>query len=158
MKLRGWLSNYAIFIALAIECLVLGVATDAFFSTGNLMNVLRQNAFTAILAAGMTFVILTAGIDLSVGSVVGLSGMICADVLVRGHGLAAGVAAGLLVGFGVGVVNGLVITKVKIPPFIVTLAMMLVVRGAALKYTDARTISGLPASFAVAQQGHARRW
>ena len=149
MKLRGWLSNYAIFIALAIECLVLGVATDAFFSTGNLMNVLRQNAFTAILAAGMTFVILTAGIDLSVGSVVGLAGVLCADVLAHGYGVAAGVATGILVGVAVGTLNGLIVTRVRIPAFVVTLAMMMVARGAALKYTDARTISGLPASFGV---------
>jgi ribose transport system permease protein len=149
MKLRGWLSNYAIFIALAIECLVLGVATDAFFSTGNLMNVLRQNAFTAILAAGMTFVILTAGIDLSVGSVVGLAGVLCADVLAHGYGVAAGVATGILVGVAVGTLNGLIVTRVRIPAFVVTLAMMMVARGAALKYTDARTISGLPSSFGV---------
>jgi ribose/xylose/arabinose/galactoside ABC-type transport system permease subunit len=148
MNIRRSLSNYAIFIALGVECLILAVATDAFFTGSNLSNVLRQNAFTAILAAGMTFVILTAGIDLSVGSVVGLAGMICADVLTRGHGVAAGVAAGLLVGATVGMFNGLVITKVRIPPFIVTLAMMQVVRGAAFKYTNARTISGLPSSFA----------
>jgi ribose transport system permease protein len=146
--IRRWLSSYGIFIALAAECLALGIATDAFFTTGNLMNVLRQNAFTAILAAGMSFAILTGGIDLSVGSVVALSGILCADVLVRGWGLAAGIAAGLLVGLAVGAVNGLVVTKVGIPPFIVTLAMMLIARGAAYKYTDARTISGLPASFA----------
>jgi len=149
VRVRLWLSANAIFVALALECTILAGASDAFFTVDNLSNVLRQNAFTAIIAAGMTFVILTAGIDLSVGSIVGLSGMVCADVLVRGHGLAAGVGAGLLVGLGVGVVNGLVITKVKIPPFIVTLAMMQVVRGAAFKYTDARTISGLPQTFAV---------
>ena len=147
-QLRVWLSKHAIFVALAIECLVLAVATDAFLTPDNLSNVLRQNAFTAILAAGMTFVILTAGIDLSVGSVVGLSGIVCASVLTRGHGVTAGVAAGLLTGVAVGVANGVVITMVRIPPFIVTLAMMQVVRGAAFKYTDARTISGLPASFA----------
>jgi ribose/xylose/arabinose/galactoside ABC-type transport system permease subunit len=148
MSIRRWLSNYAIFVALAAECLILAVATDAFFTANNLSNVLRQNAFTAILAAGMTFVILTAGIDLSVGSVVGLAGMVCADVLTRGHGVAAGVLAGLLVGVVVGVFNGLVITRVRIPPFIVTLATMQMIRGAAFKYTDARTISGLPPSFA----------
>jgi len=71
VRLRHALSNYAIFVALVAECVVLAVATDAFFTVDNLSNVLRQNAFTAILAAGMTFVILTAGIDLSVGSVVG---------------------------------------------------------------------------------------
>jgi ribose/xylose/arabinose/galactoside ABC-type transport system permease subunit len=58
-----WLSTYAIFVALVLECLVLAIATDSFFTVDNLSNVLRQNAFTAILAAGMTFVILTAGID-----------------------------------------------------------------------------------------------
>jgi ribose transport system permease protein len=147
MRRRRWISDYAIFIALAIECAVLAGATGTFLGTGNLMNVLRQNAFTAILAAGMTFVILTAGIDLSVGSVVGLSGMLCADVMARGHGIPAGVAAGLLVGLTIGTLNGLVITRVRIPAFVVTLAMMMVARGAALKYTGARTIAGLPPAF-----------
>jgi ribose transport system permease protein len=151
--IRRWLSSYGIFIALAAECLALAITTDAFFTTGNIMNVLRQNAFTAILAAGMSFAILTGGIDLSVGSVVALSGILCADVLVRGWGLAAGIAAGLFVGLAVGAINGLVVTKVGIPPFIVTLAMMLIARGAAYKYTDARTISGLPASFASLSYG-----
>jgi len=145
---RAWLSNHAIFVALAVECVVLALATDAFFTADNLSNVLRQNAFTAILAAGMTFVIITAGIDLSVGSIVGLSGMVCADALAHGHGVPAGVAAGLAVGLAVGLCNGGIITIVRIPPFIVTLAMMQVVRGAAFKYTDARTISGLPPAFA----------
>ena len=86
-RLRALVSGNVIFVALAIECLVLAVATDAFLTPDNLSNVLRQNAFTAILAAGMTFVILTAGIDLSVGSIVGLSGIVCASVLTRGHGV-----------------------------------------------------------------------
>lgn len=145
--MRHRLSSYAIFIALAVECAVLAIATDSFFTAANLANVLRQNAFTAILAAGMTFVILIAGIDLSVGSVVGLAGVLCADVLARGHGIAAAVGAGLVVGLAVGFVNGIVTTKARIPAFVVTLATMLVVRGAAFKYTDARTITGLPASF-----------
>ncbi|HWK12496.1 MAG TPA: ABC transporter permease [Vicinamibacterales bacterium] len=145
---RGW-SDYAIFIALALECVILAIASPAFASTENVMNVLRQNAFTAIVSAGMTFVILTAGIDLSVGSVVGLSGVLCADVMVHGHGVAAGVLAGVAAGVAVGAVNGLIVTRIRIPSFIVTLAMMMVARGAALKYTDARTISGLPPSFAL---------
>jgi ribose transport system permease protein len=145
---RGW-SDYAIFIALALECVILAIASPAFFSTENVLNVLRQNAFTAIVSAGMTFVILTAGIDLSVGSVVGLSGVLCADVMVHGHGVAAGVLAGVAAGVAGGAVNGWIVTRIRIPSFIVTLAMMMVARGAALKYTDARTISGLPASFSV---------
>jgi ribose transport system permease protein len=153
MTIRRTLSNYAIFIALGAECLVLALATNAFFTTDNLANVLRQNAFPAIIAAGMTFVILTAGIDLSVGSVVGLSGVLCADALVHGWPLWVGVGVGLLVGLAIGTVNGLVVTRVRVPPFIVTLAMMLFVRGAAFKYTNAGTISGLPASFAPLSQG-----
>jgi len=116
-------------------------------------NVLRQNAFPAIIAAGMTFAILTGGIDLSVGSVVGLSGVLCADALMHGWSLAAAAALGISVGAAVGFVNGVVVTTVRVPPFIVTLAMMLVVRGIAFKYTDARTISGLPPSFASLSQG-----
>ncbi|HJR61835.1 MAG TPA: ABC transporter permease [Vicinamibacterales bacterium] len=139
--------GYAIFVALLVECAVLAVATDAFLTPANLGNVLRQNAFTAILAAGMTFVILTAGIDLSVGSVVGLSGMVCASVMAAGSGVPAGVASGLVVGLAVGVLNGAAITTLRVPAFVVTLATMLIVRGAAYKLTDARTVSGLPAGF-----------
>jgi ribose transport system permease protein len=149
---RDW-ASYAILIALAVECLVLALLTDTFFTPENLSNVLRQNAFPAIVAAGMTFVILTGGIDLSVGSVVGLSGVLCADALVHGWGLPGAVAVGLGTGLAAGAVNALVVTRLRVPPFIVTLAMMLVVRGAALKYTDARTIAGLPTSFAWFSQG-----
>jgi ribose/xylose/arabinose/galactoside ABC-type transport system permease subunit len=146
-NVRGWISRYAIFVALALECLFLALSTDAFFTSANLSNVLRQNAFTAILAAGMTFVILTGGIDLSVGSVVGIAGVVCADVLAHGHGVPAGVSVGLAVGVVIGILNGATITTLRVPAFIVTLATMLIARGAAYKYTDARTISGLPAEF-----------
>jgi ribose transport system permease protein len=151
--LRHAFSTYAIFVALGLECLILGVSTHTFFTPDNLANVLRQNAFPAIIAAGMTFVILTGGIDLSVGSVVGLSGVLCADALVRGWGLPAAIALGLGIGVLVGVFNGLMVTRIKVPPFVVTLAMMLVVRGAAYKYTDSHTISNLPPSLAPYSQG-----
>jgi ribose/xylose/arabinose/galactoside ABC-type transport system permease subunit len=140
-------------VALLLECVILALATDTFFTPVNLSNVLRQNAFTAILAAGMTFVILTAGIDLSVGSVVALSGVLCADLLVRGAPLPLAVCAGLLVGLVTGMVNGAAVTLLRVPAFIATLATMLIVRGLAYKYTDARTISGLPASFALLSSG-----
>jgi ribose transport system permease protein len=156
LGLRGaaqWLSRYAIFIALALECLLVSALNDAFLTEANLSNVVRQNAFTAVLAAGMTFVILTGGIDLSVGSVVGLTGVACADVLVRGGGVPAAVLVALLVGMAVGLVNGVAVTALRIPAFIVTLATMLMIRGAAFKYTDARTITGLPAAFSVFATG-----
>jgi ribose transport system permease protein len=147
MKVRRSYAGYTIFVALLAEFLLLSATTDAFLSTNNLANVLRQNAFTAILAAGMTFVILTGGIDLSVGSVVGVSGVLCADLLARQCPPIAAIAGGIAVGLAVGLVNGTFITLLRIPAFIVTLAMMLIARGAAFKYTDAHTITGLPASF-----------
>jgi ribose transport system permease protein len=153
MTVRRWLSAYAIFVALAIACLVLAIGTDTFFTAENLANVLRQNAVPAVIAAGMTLVILTGGIDLSVGSVVALSGVLCVDALVHGWPLPLAVAAGVAMGVAVGLVNGLVVTRIRVPPFIVTLAMMLVVRGIALKYTDARTVYGPPPSFATLSFG-----
>ena len=155
MRLGDRLSNYAIFLALALEFAVLATATDSFLTAGNLSNVLRQNAFTAILAAGMTFVIITGGIDLSVGSVVGLSGVVCAGLLSHGVGLGLSLPAALALGLGIGFVNGLATTKLKVPAFIVTLAMMQVARGGALKYTDARTITSLPAVFSALAGGWA---
>ena len=152
MTVRRWLSRYAIFVALAVECVVLAIATDSFLTPNNLANVVRQNAFPAIIAAGMTFVILTGGIDLSVGSVVALSGVLCADAIVHGWTIPAAVTLGVATGVLVGLVNGLTITRVGVPPFIVTLATMLVVRGIAFKYTDARTIAGLPPGFAAISQ------
>src|ERR1044071_1919972 len=111
MSLRARLSNYAIFIALAVECVVLALVSDAFFTADNLSNVLRQNAFPAIIAAGMTFVILTGGIDLSVGSIVALSGVLCADAIVHGWSLPAAIGVGLAIGAGVGLINGTIVTR-----------------------------------------------
>jgi ribose transport system permease protein len=153
MTAGRWLSKYAIYVALGVEFLLVALATDTFFTSTNLSNVLRQNTFAAILAAGMTFVILTGGIDLSVGSVVGLAGIICADVLAHGHGIAVAVASGLGVGLLAGIINGLAVTQLRVPAFVVTLATMLIVRGAAFKYTDARTITGLPPGFAALSDG-----
>jgi ribose transport system permease protein len=146
--LLRFVASWGILAALALLFVLLSVTKpDAFLTAANLMNVLRQNSFTTILAAGMTLAILTAGIDLSVGSVVALTGVLCADVLVRTESVVAAVAAGLAVGAGVGAMNGLLVTRVRIPPFLVTLATMLVVRGLALKHTGARTIA-LPGSVA----------
>jgi len=141
-KVMRFVAEYGIFVALAgLFCFLSITQSDIFLTERNLTNVLRQNSYTVILAAGMTLVILTAGIDLSVGAVVALSGVLCADMLVKGYGIAGGLAAGVGLGALAGLVTGLFVTRVKIPPFVATLAMMLVVRGAAMKYTDARTIA-----------------
>src|SRR5437899_12204820 len=117
MRIPAIVSRYAIFVALLIECVVLSAMSDSFLTVGNLSNVLRQNAFTSILAAGMTFVILTGGIDLSVGSVVGVTGVVCADLLTRGVPIPAAIAATLLLGFAVGLVNEAFVSRLRIHSF-----------------------------------------
>jgi ribose transport system permease protein len=151
--IRPRIGQHAIFVVLLLECLLLTLSADAFLTSNNLGNVLRQNAFTAILAAGMTFVILSGAIDLSVGSIVGLAGVLCADVMAHGFGVGLAVGLGVSSGVLVGAVNGFVVTWLRVPAFVVTLAMMLIARGAAFKYTDARTITGLPESFGVLSTG-----
>jgi len=153
--IRRLVEQHAIFIVLLFECVVLTLSTDAFLTSTNLGNVLRQNAFTAVLAAGMTFVIVSGAIDLSVGSIVGLAGVLCADVMARGAGVGVAISVGVLSGTVIGALNGLAVTRLRIPAFVVTLAMMLIARGAAFKYTDARTITGLPQSFSLLSSGFA---
>lgn len=143
----GFLAANRIFVALAVEVIVLAVFADNFFTRSNLVNVINQNAAIAIVAVGMTYVILTAGIDLSVGATLGLAGVVCTAILKANGGMLLAIGGGVATGALVGAVNGLVITRLKVSPFITTLAMLWVVRGAAYQYTQARTISDLPTSF-----------
>ncbi|MEJ2188745.1 MAG: ribose ABC transporter permease, partial [Acidobacteriota bacterium] len=127
--------------------ILFGIAAPHFLSTENLLNVMQQSAINAILGIGLTFVIISAGIDLSVGSILALSGLVVADLLVAGHSSIVAVAVGLLVGLGCGLLNGLITTYGRIPPFITTLGMMLMARSAAKIYSGSKPISGLPDSF-----------
>jgi ribose transport system permease protein len=124
-----------------------GVASPHFLTTDNLLNVMQQSAINAILGIGLTFVIISAGIDLSVGSILALCGLVTADLLVTGSSVPVAILGGVAVGLVCGLVNGLVTTLGKIPPFITTLGMMLVARSAAKIYSDSKPISGLPESF-----------
>ncbi len=135
-----------VFILLGLIVLF-GIASPHFLTTDNLLNVMQQSAINAILGIGLTFVIISAGIDLSVGSILALCGLVVADLLVAGHSSAVAIAAGLAVGLGIGLVNGLITTVGRIPPFITTLGMMLMARSAAKIYSDSKPISGLPDSF-----------
>ncbi|HSN55884.1 MAG TPA: substrate-binding domain-containing protein [Candidatus Sulfomarinibacteraceae bacterium] len=124
-----------------------GVASPHFLTTDNLLNVMQQSAINAILGIGLTFVIISAGIDLSVGSILALCGLVTADLLVTGSSVPVAILGGVAVGLVCGLVNGLVTTLGRIPPFITTLGMMLVARSAAKIYSDSKPISGLPESF-----------
>nr|WP_229671671.1 ribose ABC transporter permease [Lentibacillus kapialis] len=126
----------------------LGFMSDAFFTLDNIFNLLRQISVNALIAFGMTFVILTAGIDLSVGSLLALGSALTAGLLTSEMDPLLAVLLGLLIGFGLGAINGLIITKGKVAPFIATLATMTIYRGATLVYTDGMPITGLSDSFA----------
>jgi ribose transport system permease protein len=140
-------------VGLIIVCVAFSLLTDAFLTQYNLFNILRQSAVAGILAAGMVFVIVTGGIDLSVGSVVAVSGVITAGLLHGGVALPYALLAGLSVGFLFGLLNGLAIAFIKLPSFIVTLATMTIGSSIALAYTGGLPISGLPESFTLIGQG-----
>ena len=108
---------------------------------------MEQTSINAIVAVGMTYVIISSGIDLSVGSLLALSGVVLAAALKEGWPAPLAIAAGLGVGAATGLINGLVIAFGRLPPFIMTLGMMSVARGAALLATDGRPISGFDAGF-----------
>jgi ribose transport system permease protein len=127
--------------------ILFGIASPHFLTTDNLLNVMQQSAINAILGIGLTFVIISGGIDLSVGSILAFCGLVVADLLVAGHGSIVAIGGGLLVGLGCGLLNGLITTLGRIPPFITTLGMMLIARSAAKIYSGSKPISGLPESF-----------
>ncbi|MEN2767823.1 ABC transporter permease subunit [Ornithinibacillus xuwenensis] len=135
------------FIGLILFSIILGVLSDSFFTVDNILNLLRQISINALIAFGMTFVILTAGIDLSVGSILALGSALTAGLLTSGMDPLLAVFIGLIIGLVLGAVNGLVITKGKVAPFIATLATMTIYRGATLVFTDGRPITGLSDSF-----------
>jgi ribose transport system permease protein len=128
-------------------CLLLWILTPHFLTVSNLLNVLEQTSINAVIAVGMTFVILSAGIDLSVGSVLALAGVVMATLLHQDWPVPAAIAGGVVVGFGFGALNGIAIAWGRLPPFIATLGMMSIARGCALLFTEGRPVSGFEQSF-----------
>ncbi|WP_158885768.1 ABC transporter permease [Amycolatopsis anabasis] len=134
-------------VVLVILFGALALASDSFLTGGNMANLSRQWAVYGIIAIGELLVILTKGIDLSVGSVVGLTGAVAAQLLVLGFPIPLAVLCAVLVGGVVGVINGILVAYAKLPPFIVTLGMMGAARGVVLVITNANTIQPLPEGF-----------
>jgi ribose/xylose/arabinose/galactoside ABC-type transport system permease subunit len=143
----------AIFLALIIIMGVISFVAPKFVSASNLFLVSRQISFVAIVAFGELFVILTGGIDLSVGSIMALAGMVSAYAMNLGISVPAAVALGILVGLLMGAVNGALISYVKIPPFIVTLGMLSLASGLVLGLTKGWPITNIPESFLPVAQG-----
>lgn len=151
-------------IALVLLCIILSFLTDKFFTVANGVNVLRQVAVNVIIATGMTLIILTSGIDLSVGSVLALCGAITAGLLKNGiqivpfdlyigFTLFGAILAAILVGGLLGLFNGITITAFKVPPFVATLAMLTIARGFTMLYTSGHPISNLGEDFAFIGSG-----
>ncbi len=145
-------------IALFIMSLVLALLTDNFLTADNFWNVMRQISVNMCISVGMTLVILTAGIDLSVGSILALSGAIAAGLLKNGVAIPSAnlfigftvlgvLVAGLLSGGFLGFVNGYAVTKFKVPPFVATLAMLTMARGFTMLWTKGHPITGLGETF-----------
>ena len=146
-RLGRALRRFGIVIAFALLVVILSLLSGSFLTVSNLLNIARQVSINAVIAAGMTFVILTGGIDLSVGSVLAVSGAVIAGLLSAGRPLLVGIGAGLAVGAALGLLDGLVVTRGKVQPFIATLGMLTIGRGLTLVYTDGRPITGLPDAF-----------
>lgn len=141
-------------LVLLVSGIILSLSSPYFFTVNNLAIVARQVSLSAIIAIGMTFVILLGGIDLSVGSVVALASVITGFVMAKLQmPIPVAILSGLLTGALVGIANGILVIKTRVPPFIVTLGMMGVARGAALVITKGSTISGLPRAYLPLGQG-----
>jgi len=147
MKVPRFLARYALLISLVVLCMVIGFLNPVFLSLDNLTNILLQSSVNLIIALGMTFVIIVGGIDLSVGSLVALTGMTLGLFLVHGVAVPVAILGAVLLGALCGGLNGIVITRWRVPAFIVTLGTMSAARGFALMLTSGRSVSGFPTSF-----------
>ena len=130
-----------VLLALLVICVFLTFATSSFLTVRNLLNVGRQISLLGIMAIGMTFVLVSREVDLSVGSTYAISGLVTGMLIVRGSALIPALSAGLLVGMVIGAMNGVLSTYGKLPSFIATLGMLSVVRGAALLITDGQPVT-----------------
>ncbi len=144
---RDLVGRFGLVMALLALVAILSLLSDRFLTPSNVINVLRQISINAIIAAGMTVVIIGRGIDLSVGSLLALTGVVAASLAVGGLPAGLAIAAALGLGLVMGVFNGAFVAYAGIAPFIVTLAGLTIFRGMALAITDGRPVSGLPPIF-----------
>lgn len=151
------LSKYGIYIAFVLIFAAISFATPKFLTPSNMMTVLRQISFNGMVALGMTFIIITGGIDLSAGALLCLAGLVSAHYSVAGSEAELPILAAVLAGVGAatifGLLNGLIVAKGKLPAFIVTMATMTIVRGICLVFSDGRPITGLNDTYKAIGQG-----
>lgn len=136
--------NFFLFVAFLVMFGIYSLLSPAFLTVNNVFNVLRQSSVVFFLAAGQTLALLSAGIDLSQGSIVSLVSVVTADMMMRGYGFWVGTLSGLVVGTACGLFTGLWVGKARLNPFIATLGMNYIAAGIALLYTGGDAIFGLP--------------
>ena len=141
-------------LAVALICVTLSLVSDAFFTANNLLNVLRQASLVFFMASGLTLVILTGKIDLSIGATVGLSACVAATIIKSTGSPWLGAAAAIGIGGIVGLGNGLMVTKLRIPSFIATYGMLWVAQGATYYYMSGQSVYGFPAGFRALGSGY----
>lgn len=148
-KFGAMMQTFGIGAVFVVICLFFSLSSEFFLTWNNLSNVLRQSSINGILAIGVTYVILTGGIDLSVGSILALAGVVAGSMLTLTAGLpiALGLAVGLLVGAACGLVNGILVAFLRLPSFVATLGMLSMARGLTLIFTDGRPIPNLLPAF-----------
>jgi len=143
IKVGGVLEKYGIVLILVLICALLSILSPNFLRVANLMNVLRQVSITGVIAVGMTFVIVTGGIDLSVGSIAGITAMVATSLAHGDYPVIVPILAGLATGIVTGALNGFLAAYQDVPPFITTLGSMTALRGLALLYNNGRPIIDL---------------
>lgn len=155
IKFRSLLkSELGLFFILISLIIIFSIFSEYFLTSRNLLNITRQISINLIIAIGMTFVILTGEIDLSVGSIAALAGVATGWVIVSTSSIFLGIMAGIFVGVLIGLLNGVLTVYGKVQSFIVTLAMLGLARGLALVWTDGKPISGLPKNFEILGAGY----
>lgn len=149
LDIKGFIAKYGVILGLVIIMLFFTIMKSKFLTTGNMLNMLRQTSINGLLAIGMTFVVLTSGIDLSVGSIVGASGMFAALAARSETGIPWFVAVliGLGVGLLLGTLNGIITSYLRVPAFIATLGMLSIARGVTFMASDAKPVPGLSQGF-----------
>lgn len=145
--LRFALDRFGLPLVFVLLCVALGFSSEYFMTWRNWMDILRQTSINGILAVGMTYVILTRGIDLSVGSILAFSGLCSAMVAVQGYGLLAALSAGMFAGAVMGALNGFMVANLSIPPFVATLGMLSVGRGLTFILNDGSPVTDLPEAY-----------
>ena len=149
------INEFGVIVGLILLLTFFSLSADYFLSWSNMVNIARQVSMIAIMAFGMTVVVVSGGIDLSVGAIMGFSGVFTAALMMNFHmPVWVCVIGGILSGGIIGYINGTVITKLKIPSFIATLAMLNIARGLTYLYTDAKPIYGLPDHFNIIGTGY----